>query len=157
ALLQFVHRRCSRCRQARGLSAAADARRHDARRRQPRGPRRLEGQQRDDQSPVRRGGVPVRRHPPPLPPGRSVKRPPTIRRRTAALLLAPAAAFAGAYAIPNENARSLALSQADVAAQTGPEAAYQNAAALAGQEGLSTTANLEMIDNRTYWFDPTLG
>jgi long-subunit fatty acid transport protein len=80
-----------------------------------------------------------------------------MRKLIVALLLAPAAAFAGGYAIPNENARSLGLAQADVAAQTGPEAAYQNAAALAGQEGLGVTANLEMIYNRTTWSDPTLG
>jgi long-chain fatty acid transport protein len=80
-----------------------------------------------------------------------------MRQLIAALLLAPAAAFAGGYAIPNENARSLGLSQADVAAQTGPEAAYQNSAALAGQEGLGVTANAEVIYNRTTWSDPALG
>jgi long-chain fatty acid transport protein len=80
-----------------------------------------------------------------------------MRKLIAALLLAPAAAFAGGYAIPNENARSLALSQADVAAQTGPEAAYQNAAALAGLVGLGATGSLEVIANATDWSDPTLG
>jgi long-chain fatty acid transport protein len=80
-----------------------------------------------------------------------------MRKLIAALLLAPAAAFAGGYAIPNENARSLGLSQADVAAQTGPEATYQNIAALAGQKGLGVTGNLEMIYNRTSWSDPQLG
>ncbi len=75
----------------------------------------------------------------------------------AALILAPAASFAGAYAIPNENARDLGLSQATVAAQTGPEATYQNAAALAGQTGLSLSASLEILYNRTAWSDPTLG
>jgi long-chain fatty acid transport protein len=75
----------------------------------------------------------------------------------AVFLLAPAAAFAGGYAIPNENARSLGLGQADVAAQTGPEAAYQNAAALAGQQGFAATASAEMILNSTTWTDPTLG
>jgi long-subunit fatty acid transport protein len=68
----------------------------------------------------------------------------------AALLLAPAA-HAGAYAIPHENARSLGLSQADVAAQTGPEAAYQNGSALAGQKGLAVSASLEMLYNITTW------
>jgi hypothetical protein len=81
----------------------------------------------------------------------------TMRNLFALLLLAPAAAFAGAYAIPNENARSLALSQADVAAQIGPEAAYQNASALAGQQGLAVSASLEMLYNRTSWSDPALG
>ena len=80
-----------------------------------------------------------------------------MRRLIAALILAPAAAFAGAYAIPNENARDLALSQSDVAAQNGPEAAKQNAAALAGQEGFAISASAEMLYNRTSWSDPKLG
>jgi long-subunit fatty acid transport protein len=71
-----------------------------------------------------------------------------------ALLLAPVAARAGAYAIPHENARSLGLAQADVAAQTGPEAAYQNASALAGQQGLAISASLEMLYNITTWTAP---
>jgi long-chain fatty acid transport protein len=78
-----------------------------------------------------------------------------MRKLIVALLLAPSAAFAGGYAIPNENARSLGLSQADVAAQTGPEAAYQNAAALAGMEGLGLTGNVEFIDNQTTWVNQT--
>ena len=81
----------------------------------------------------------------------------TYLAAAAALLLAPAAARAGAYAIPNENARDLALSQATVAAQTGPEAAYQNASALAGQKGLGISLSLEMLYNRTKWDDPNLG
>ena len=80
-----------------------------------------------------------------------------MRILTAAVLLAPLSALAGGYAIPNENARDLGLSQADVAAQTGPEAAKQNIAALAGQEGLGISASLEMLYNRTNWSDPTLG
>jgi hypothetical protein len=78
-----------------------------------------------------------------------------MRKLIVALLLAPSAAFAGGYAIPNENARSLGLSQADVAAQTGPEAAYQNAAALAGLEGLGLTGSAEFIDNQTTWVNQT--
>jgi long-chain fatty acid transport protein len=80
-----------------------------------------------------------------------------MRKLIAALLLAPAAAFAGAYAIPNESARDLALSQANVAAQTGPEAAHGNPAAIAGTQGLAFAANLEMLYNSTTWSDPTLG
>ena len=80
-----------------------------------------------------------------------------MRKLIAALLLAPAAALAGGYAIPNENARSLGLAQADVAAQTGPEATYQNIAALAGQTGLGVTASVEVIYNQTDWSDPKLG
>lgn len=80
-----------------------------------------------------------------------------MRILIAALLLAPAAAFAGAYAIPNENARDLALSQSNVASQNGPEAAHFNPAALAGQKGLALSASLEMLYNMTDWSDPTLG
>jgi long-chain fatty acid transport protein len=80
-----------------------------------------------------------------------------MRNLIAALLLAPTAALAGAYAIPNENARDLALSQSDVAAQNGPEAAHFNPAALAGQKGLAVSASLEVLYNRTTWSDPTLG
>lgn len=80
-----------------------------------------------------------------------------MRNLIAALLLAPAAAFAGAYAIPNENARDLALSQSNMAAQNGPEAAHFNPAALAGQQGLAISASLEMLHNLTDWSDPTLG
>jgi len=80
-----------------------------------------------------------------------------MRYLIATLLLAPAAAFAGAYAIPNENARDLALSQATVAAENGPEAAHNNPSALAGQRGLAFVAGVEMIYNRTIWSDPDLG
>src|SRR5205823_4170399 len=79
-----------------------------------------------------------------------------MRYLIAALLLAPAAAFAGGYAIPNEDPRDLALSQSTVAAQTGPEAAHTNPAALAGQQGLAATVSGEMIYNRTTWSDPAL-
>src|SRR5919201_1709185 len=80
-----------------------------------------------------------------------------MRYLIAALLLAPAGAFAGGYAIPNENARDLGLSQATVAAQNGPEAAHTNPSALAGQQGLGLAANLEMLYNVTTWSDPSLG
>ncbi|HZX93492.1 MAG TPA: outer membrane protein transport protein [Myxococcales bacterium] len=80
-----------------------------------------------------------------------------MRYLIAAMLLAPAAAFAGGYAIPNENPRDLALAQGNVAAQNGPEAAHANPAALAGQKGLAITADVEMLYNMTAWSDPTLG
>jgi long-subunit fatty acid transport protein len=83
-----------------------------------------------------------------------------MRTRPAALLaalLAPAVALAGGYAIPNENARDLGLSQATVAAQSGPEATYQNSAALAGQQGLAVSGSLEVLVNGTTWSDPALG
>ncbi|MBS2021598.1 MAG: outer membrane protein transport protein [Deltaproteobacteria bacterium] len=66
-------------------------------------------------------------------------------------LTASLAAHAGGYAIPAENAREIGLSQATVAAQTGPEAVYQNSSALAGQEGLAVSASLEMLYNITTW------
>jgi long-subunit fatty acid transport protein len=75
----------------------------------------------------------------------------------AATILAPAAALAGGYVLPNENPRDLALAQAAVAAQTGAEALFLNTAALAGQEGLDASFGAEMLNNRTDWSDPTLG
>ncbi|HZR10929.1 MAG TPA: outer membrane protein transport protein [Myxococcales bacterium] len=80
-----------------------------------------------------------------------------MRSLIAVLLLAPAAAFAGGYLIPNENARDLALCQSNVAAQNGPEAAHANPAALAGQKGLAVSASGELLYNVTTWSDPTLG
>ena len=80
-----------------------------------------------------------------------------MRHLIAALLLAPAAAFAGGYAIPNENPRDLGLSQSTVAAQNGPEAAHTNPAALAGQQGLAILGSVEMLYNITTWGDPALG
>jgi long-subunit fatty acid transport protein len=73
------------------------------------------------------------------------------------LMIAPVAARAAGYAIPNEHARELALSQATVAAQNGPEAVYQNVAALAGQQGLAFSGSVEMLINDTNWSDPALG
>src|ERR1700682_1140612 len=80
-----------------------------------------------------------------------------MRYLIAALLLAPAAALAGGYAIPHETARDRAISQAGVAAQNGPEAAHANPSALAGQQGLAISGSLEVLYNRTTWSDPTLG
>jgi len=75
----------------------------------------------------------------------------------AATILAPAAALAGGYVLPNENPRDLALAQAAVAAQTGAEALFLNTAALAGQEGLDASFGAELLNNRTDWSDSTLG
>jgi long-chain fatty acid transport protein len=72
-------------------------------------------------------------------------------------VLLPGTALAGGYLIPTENARDLALSQAAVAAQNGPEATFHNAAALAGQEGLAFSGSIEFLDNGTSWSDPVLG
>jgi len=80
-----------------------------------------------------------------------------MRSLIAALLLAPAAALAGAYAIPNENPRDIGLSQSTVAAQNGPEASHVNPSALAGQRGLAIMVSDEMLYNRTTWSDPSLG
>jgi long-subunit fatty acid transport protein len=80
-----------------------------------------------------------------------------MRILIAAVMLWPVAALAGAYAIPNENARDLALAQSAVAAQTGPEAVMANTAALAGQRGFAVSGSLEMIANKTSWSDASLG
>jgi long-chain fatty acid transport protein len=72
-------------------------------------------------------------------------------------ILAPASALAGGYVIPNENARDLALSEATVADQHGPEALFLNIAALAGPEGLAVSSSGELLVNRTTWSDPNLG
>jgi len=74
-----------------------------------------------------------------------------------ASILVPTAALAGGYTIPNENARDLALGQAAVADQTGPEALFLNTAALAGPEGLAISASGELLINQTTWTDSTLG
>jgi long-chain fatty acid transport protein len=80
-----------------------------------------------------------------------------MRSLVATLLLAPATALAGAYAIPTQSPRDLALQQSATAEQHGPEAVMNNLAALAGQEGVSIAAAVQMIDNVTDWSDPTLG
>jgi len=73
------------------------------------------------------------------------------------LAIASTSAFAGGYMIPNENARDLALSQAAIADQTGPEAVLINPAAVAGPIGLALSASGELLANRTTWSEPTLG
>jgi len=72
-------------------------------------------------------------------------------------VLAPAAAHAGGYNLPNANARTLALSQSDLADQRGAQALLLNPAALAGQLGLDFSGNFEWLTNRTDWSDPNLG
>ena len=68
--------------------------------------------------------------------------------KTIALLAAllPAAALAGGYAVPNTNARDLAMCGSVIAGQRDAMAAYVNPAALAGLEGLSVVANGSLID-----------
>jgi long-subunit fatty acid transport protein len=72
-------------------------------------------------------------------------------------LLAPAAASAGGYVIPQVNARDLALSSAATADQVGPEALFLNTAELAGLDGLSLSLSGEILANRTSWSDANLG
>src|SRR5205807_7007582 len=77
--------------------------------------------------------------------------------KTIALLavLLPAAALAGGYAVPNTNARDLAMAGSVVAGQKDATAAYVNPAALAGLDGVSVVANATMIDFRSHWTDPS--
>src|SRR6184192_49533 len=74
-----------------------------------------------------------------------------------AVFLAPAAAFAGGYVVPNINARDLAMVGSPVAAQDSAAATYQTPAALAKLDGLNVSADVSLIDLRTTWSDPTLG
>src|SRR5215510_11565939 len=74
-----------------------------------------------------------------------------------ATILAPAAASAGGYLIPNSDPRALAVAQAAVANETGASAVTLNTAALAGQEGLDIAIAGEILNNRTEWSDPGLG
>jgi long-subunit fatty acid transport protein len=80
-----------------------------------------------------------------------------MRTLIAVTLLCPAIALAGGWSIPNPDARALALAQAGVANQTGPEAISMNVAGLAGQQGFAVTGSLQLIDNKTSWSDPALG
>jgi long-chain fatty acid transport protein len=68
-----------------------------------------------------------------------------------AALVAPTAALAGGYAVPNTNARDLAMAGSLVAGQLDATAVYVNPAALSGLEGLSVVANASMIDFRSTW------
>jgi len=71
---------------------------------------------------------------------------------TAATLL-PAAAFAGGYAVPNINARDLALGGAGGAAQDSAAATYANPAALSRLDGLNLSIGFSLIDFRSTWTD----
>ena len=74
-----------------------------------------------------------------------------------ATLLAPTAASAGGYLVPNTDPRDLALGGSAVANQDGASAVFLNTAALAGQDGLDIGAALGLINNSTEWSDPSLG
>jgi long-subunit fatty acid transport protein len=80
-----------------------------------------------------------------------------MRTLLAVMLLWPALSLAGGWSTPNPDARSMALAQAGVANQTGPEALTMNLAGLAGPQGLGLTASLQVIDNKTSWSEPSLG
>ena len=78
-----------------------------------------------------------------------------IQIAAAALILAPVAAFAGGYAVPNTNSRDEGMAGSAVANQNGPEAAFANGAALAGTEGLMTSASGTGIFFNSTWTAPT--
>lgn len=80
-----------------------------------------------------------------------------MRKLFVVSLLWPALALAGAWSTPNPDARAMALAQAGVAHQAGPEAISMNPAGLAGPQGFAITGSLQVIDNRTSWSDPALG
>ena len=72
----------------------------------------------------------------------------------AAALLAPAAAFAAGYAVPNTNSRDEGMAGSAVANQNGPEAAFANGAALAGTEGLMASLSGTGIFLNSTWTNP---
>lgn len=72
-----------------------------------------------------------------------------------AALLAPAAAFAGGYVVPNVNARDMALGGAAQAAQDSAGATYALPAALSRLDGLNLSGDVSLIDFRSTWRDPT--
>lgn len=78
-----------------------------------------------------------------------------MRNLILAILLAPAAALAGGYVVPNVNARDLSMVGSPVAAQDSAAATYQNPAALSKLDGLNVSADVSLVDLRTTWTDPT--
>jgi long-chain fatty acid transport protein len=75
----------------------------------------------------------------------------------AVTILAPAAASAGGYVIPNSSPRAIGVSQSAVANESGADALFLNTAALAGQDGLDVGLGGEVLLNQTEWSDPNLG
>ena len=69
----------------------------------------------------------------------------------AALVLAPAVALAGGYAVPNVSPRDLSMAGSLHAAQVDAGAAFVNPAALANLDGLSLSLAGALIDNRSTW------
>ena len=72
----------------------------------------------------------------------------------AILVLAPALAVAGGYAVPNMSPRDLSMAGSAHAAQVDAGAAFVNPAALSRLDGLSLSLAWGMIDNRSGWTNP---
>jgi long-chain fatty acid transport protein len=77
-----------------------------------------------------------------------------MRNLIIAILLAPAAALAGGYVVPNINARDMAMGGAAQAVQEDAAATYANPAALSKLDGFSFSGDLSLIDFRSTWSDP---
>jgi long-chain fatty acid transport protein len=74
-----------------------------------------------------------------------------------ASLLAPMAAFANGYSVPNVNPRDLAMVNSTVAAQGDVAAANMNPAALSRVEGLQLSLGISYLDNGNEWTGPSGG
>src|SRR4051794_35688510 len=74
-----------------------------------------------------------------------------FRTLVAVALLAPAAALANGYSLPNVNARDLGAAGALVAAQRDAAATWQNPAALSKLEGLDLSLSMSLLVNTTTW------
>jgi long-chain fatty acid transport protein len=72
----------------------------------------------------------------------------------AILILAPAVALAGGYAVPNVSPRDLGMAGSAHAAQVDAGAVFVNPAALSRLDGLSLSIAGALIDNRAQWTNP---
>lgn len=70
-----------------------------------------------------------------------------------AVLLLPAAALAGGYAVPNTNPRDQAMGGATTAVAEGAEAVNGNMAAVAGRDGFAASLSGTAISVRAEWTD----
>ena len=77
-----------------------------------------------------------------------------MRRLAIALLLAPALAQAGGYAVPDTVPRDLAMGDALVAAQDSAAAAYRNPASLSRLSGLDINLSPGLLGNGATWYPP---
>src|SRR5512133_99438 len=80
-----------------------------------------------------------------------------MRKLIALMLLAPAAALANGYSVPNVNPRDIAMVNATVAAQRDVAAANMTPAALSRVEGFQLSLGLSYLDNGNEWSDPATG